>query len=271
MIDLEPDDQISPALDRGGRPASSTIVRRRQHFIHYQRWSEMRGLNADVPSASAIAAYIEDHASTVSYLTHRNRIDSLRLTYASRGVPWPMNDSPIRWALESVRDTKGARASRPLSEDELDDLARSMASSDLERDRHDWALIALSSELGLESSDVIRLQSEHLLFAGVDSVSLVGMRLGHAQASTVYAHRNPRRCPVRALRIWTDTRDVTISTFFYFSKPDVSARPLNRRDVNGIVMRRMKTIGRTAQRYSAQSMTAYGLFGRRRLRPQGSS
>jgi integrase len=235
-------------------------MKRRQYSAHWERHCRQRGHKPYPANASAIAAYIEDCAESVGYLTIKARIDGLKATHISQGFEWPQNDSAVRWALERVRGASGSRSSRPLVDDDLDDLSVLLSRSDDSDKVHDWALIALGSEAGLDAAQLARLQISDIEFVGVTEVCLY--TFGSAAPQSVYSHTEARRCAVYALRVWVETRRRDIPNVFYRLNKNGGTLPLRSCDINGIVMRRMAEIGRSARFFSARSLRGYALFGR---------
>ena len=136
------------AVGTGVSPATAT--KRRERFRHFENWCFPLKLPALPTTTDVLARYVNDYVGRVSYLTLRTRVEAVKAVHLAGGVGWLDDDEPVKWALEAAREAGGTRASLPLVEHDLADLANRLVGDGSFEAVRDWAIIAFGAEAGLD-------------------------------------------------------------------------------------------------------------------------
>lgn len=254
----------TPLLNRQGIPAGvspATAAKRRERFMRFERWCAPLRLPALPTTANVLARYVEEHVGLVAYLTLRTRVEAIKAIHVNAGVGWLDDDEPVRWALESARHAGGTRASLPLVERDLADLADMLVGQGSFEAVRDWAIIAFGCEVGLDGRELAGLAQNDVLIDAAGA-ALPNMKSAWGEVPRIPRRQDVQRCPVVALEIFRALREPNAEAFFHGFDSAGKPQPLRAVDVNAIVARHMHEVGRDARRYSAASLKAHHFFGK---------
>ena len=232
-------------------------------WIDFEAWAQ-RYQVATMPAApAAVALYLTSLAKrglTVS--TVRRRAAAIARAHRQANHISPTSDPRVLTILEGIARVHGTAPNKktallrdPLLE--MIDRIDTTATAGL-RDR---ALLLLGFAVGLRRSELVALRVEDL------SPSPDGMRVRIARSKTdqhgaghellvVYAEA-PRPCPVRALRAWLDSADITTGPVFRrVTRTGAISSPLTAQSVALIIKKRARTAGLDPSEFAGHSLRA---------------
>lgn len=245
------------AYVRGSR-ADNTLRAYAADLAHFEGWG------GSVPSTDhSIAAYLADHAETLTLATLRRRIATLSKLHEGPGWPNPAKSPLVRATLRGIARAHGAaqRQAKPLLRD---DLFRVLAEMGNEvRDIRDRALLLIGFGGGFRRSELVAL--DHADIERVDRGITINIRrsktdpLGVGRKIAIPFGRT-RHCAVSALETWTSMSSGAAVELAVFRRVDQHANILAGRlaaeTVSTVLKQRVAAAGLDPVGYSGHSLRA---------------
>jgi len=226
----------------------------------FTAWCERYRLQSLPASAAVIALYVTSLARRgLAVSTIRRRAAAIARAHRQAGLLPATSDPQVMTVLEGIARVHGAAPNKktallrePLLE--LIDRIDAGCTAGL-RDR---ALLLLGFAVGLRRSELVALTIEDL------SPSPDGLRIRIARSKTdqhgrghelliVYA-QPPRPCPVRALRAWLDTAQITTGPVFRRVTRTGVSSPLTAQSVALIVKKHARAAGLDPREFAGHSL-----------------
>jgi site-specific recombinase XerD len=243
--------------------AESTVRAYRADWQHFTRWCE--GTHAaPLPAEPAtMAAYVADLAEQGKKpATIARRLASISQAHQLAGFDSPSRTETVRSVMKGIRRTHGtaqrqaAPATTQVIKAMIDTLPGTMAG------RRDRALILLGFAGAFRRSELVSGRVDDVAFTPEGLVFTLRRsktdQEGQGTRKGIPYGSNPSTCPVRALRAWLDSADITSGPIFRAVDRwgRISDRALTDRSVADIVKRSVAAAGFKADEFSGHSLRA---------------
>lgn len=228
----------------------------RADMEHYQSWG------GTVPSSSErIAAYLSDHASSLSIATLQRRLVSIAKSHTMQGLPDPVKADLVKLSMRGIRRVHGkpqAQVSPIVKEDLVVMLSHV---PDTVKGKRDRALLMLGFCGALRRSELVAVQVEDMEFNSQGIVLTLPRsktdQMGQGRKIGIPRGRG-RICPVQSVIDWLlQIGAESGAVFRSVTKGGViSEEPLSDRAVADIVKDYADKAGLPPERYSGHSLRA---------------
>jgi site-specific recombinase XerD len=227
----------------------------------FQAWCDCYQLASLPAPAAVIALYLTSLAKRgLSVSTIRRRAAAIARAHRQAGHLPATSDPRVLTILEGIARVHGAAPNQKtaLLRDPLLELIDRIDASTPAGVR-DRALLLLGFAIGLRRSELVALRVEDL------SPSPDGLRIriarsktdqhGHGQELLVVYAEAPRPCPVRALRGWLDTAQITTGPIFRrVTRTGAISTPLTAQTVALIIKKRARAAGLDPREFAGHSL-----------------
>lgn len=231
------------------RRAESTVVAYTSDFKQFSRWCAAAGVPALPATPETVGLYVTDLAGWASRSTIARRLAAIAAVHREAGLPTPTADPWVRDVHAGIRRSHPVR---PRGKDALmrDDIIAMIDAmpTDL-AGRRDAALTLVLYVSACRRSEVARLAVEDLTWEADGIVALVRVsktdQQGHGREVALPRSRDPKYCPVVALRGWLDAAELDAGELFRGIDRwgNIADRPLTGHSVARIIQRRAAAAG----------------------------
>ncbi len=253
---LEP--SLDPLVKTYVHAAVSDNTRRayRSDLRHFLDWG------GTVPASDVVlAAYLAQHAGTLSVATLARRVVSIGKAHAAKGLPNPARFELVRSTLRGIRRAHGApqRRAKPLTKEDLFSVLAT--TGDGLKDARDRALLLVGFAGAFRRSELVAIDYTdiepvkqgivvHLRRSKTDQEG-AGRKIG-------IPHGRTRWCPVTALNSWMERAGIEEGPVF---RPvdrhgKVGAQRLSSEGVSLVIKERVAAVGLDPDDYSGHSLRA---------------
>lgn len=240
-------------------------------WANFSTWSKSFE-RTDLPSSPETVKLYITHLANLgrSTSTIARAMAAIRSYHVKRGERDPSMDPIVREVWQGIRRTTGIAQNRakPLLVEDLKTTIDSIRPNLL--GQRDAALLLLGWAGALRRSEIVAIDFEDIEFVSKGLILTVREsktdqeRIG-AKLGIPYG-KDPEKCPVLAVKNWTDLSKITNGPIFYkigmagkkiFTGESIKERcRLSPQMVNHIVRRRMTRAGLSASGYSGHSLRA---------------
>lgn len=212
-------------------------------------------------TVETLAAYIAEHAETLSAATLARRLVAIRRAHVLRGLSDPTKAEVIRLTFRGVRRLHGRpqRQVAPLKVEHLFGIASVLGDST--RDVRDLALLLIGFAGAFRRSELVAIKRDWIKHSdqGVEVTLPRSKTDQHGVGRTVAIPRiNGPICPVTVLGAWLQMAEIIDGSVF--RRVDKSGKvlrsPLSPGAVATIVKQRVGQIGLDPRNYSGHSLRA---------------
>jgi len=212
-------------------------------------------------SPETIAAYLSDHAETLSIATLKRRVAALSVAHEARNLPNPISTKIVQATLRGIQRLHGVPQSeaKPLL---VEDLLRIMATmGDGPKDTRDRALLLIGFAGGFRRSELVAINCTDIEIVRQGLVVSVNRsksdQTGQGRKVGIPLARG-RYCPVRSYEAWMAMAGIEKGPVFrsVTRSGAVQDQRLSARSVSSIVKQRVVQIGLDPARYSGHSLRA---------------
>jgi site-specific recombinase XerD len=242
--------------------ADSTLKIYRRDWRHFTGWCAAHGQTPLPATAETVALYITDQARRLKVSTLNGRLAAIAQAHRISGYESPTTSAPVQAVMRGIRRTKGMAQTQKTPT--VTATIRSMlgALKDTPIGRRDRALLLLGYAGALRRSELVVLTMED-----VEETSeglIVTLRRSKTDQESIgrvvgipYGS-DPGTCPVRSLRAWLKTAQITEGPLF---RPinrhgHIAAAPLLPKAVALIIKRTAESAGLDPGRYAGHSLRA---------------
>ena len=249
---------LDPLVKTYVHAAVSDNTRRayRSDLRHFLDWG------GTIPASDVVlAAYLAQHAGTLSVATLARRVASISKAHTAKGLPNPARSELVRSTLRGIRRAHGQpqRLARPLTKEELFSVLAT--TGDSVKDARDRALLLVGFAGAFRRSELVAINCTdiepvkqgivvHLRRSKTDQEG-AGRKIG-------IPHGRTRWCPVTALNSWMERAGIEEGPIF---RPvdrhgKVGAQRLSSEGVSLVIKERVAAVGLDPDDYSGHSLRA---------------
>ncbi len=220
---------------------------------HFRLWG------GDIPcSSGTLAAYLTDHAETLSMATLSRRVIAISKAHTTQNYPDPRNDL-VRLTLKGIKRTHGKpqRQAAPILKEDLT-IMLSHAPDNLKGHR-DRALLILGFCAALRRSELVNVKVEDLEFNSQGLVLTLPRsktdQSGQGRKIGIPFGRG-RICPVGLVRLWLEQSSIESGFLFVSIKKGgkLMGEQLSDRSIANIIKDYADKAGLDAEKYSGHSL-----------------
>lgn len=190
--------------------AARTVDAYAEDWADFTAWCQEAGRRALPASADTLELYLVGRAEAYSLNTLRRRVTGIAAYHLRAGERAPASEGARKLLREMARERKGGdeRRKRAIAPEELRRMV--LACGRTREARRDRAVLLLGFASGLRRSELSALDLADVRFVrqGVE-VHLRASKTdqeGDGRVLGVWRGRRAETCPVRALRLWVETR-----------------------------------------------------------------
>ncbi len=227
----------------------------RADFEHFKSWG------GSVPSTpEMVAAYLSDHAESLSMATLQRRLVSIGKANNVAGFANPAQSILVKTTFKGIRrlHAKPQRLVQPILKEDIIMMLSKLA--DTPQSKRDAALIMLAFCGAFRRSELIQIRCDDVRFILEGLV----VRLQRSKTDQFGEGReigipfgNGRVCPVRAVQTWMEAIGGTGYLFRPVQKGGtISSENLSGHAIAEIIKRLVKSIGHNPAEYSGHSTRA---------------
>ena len=224
----------------------------RTDFEHFKGWG------GSVPSSpEMVAAYLSDHAESLSMATLQRRLVSIGKANNVAGFPNPAQSILVKTTFKGIRrlHAKSQRQVQPILKEDIIMMLSKLA--DTAQGKRDEALIMLAFCGAFRRSELSALKCNDLKFTSEGLVVRLSKsktdQLGEGREIAV-PFGNSRVCPVRAVHAWMEAIGGTGYLFRSVQKGGaISSDKLSGHTIAEIIKRLAKSVGHDPAEYSGHS------------------
>ena len=231
----------------------------------FTAWCTTNVLHSLPAAPATVALYIADLAERCKVATIERRLAALSQAHQLAGYPSPTKDEYVRTVLKGIRRVAAERGIRQRqAAPAVTQVIRAMVAT-LDSDPcgiRDRALLVLGFAGAFRRSEIVSLDVADLAFTQDGLV--VKLRRsktdqeGRCETKGIPYGSNPATCPVRAVRAWLDTTELTHGALF---RPidrwgNISPARLSDRAVTLVIKRAAERAGLDPIAFSGHSLRA---------------
>lgn len=225
-------------------------------LAHFENWG------GSLPaSPETLAAYLADHAHTLSIATLSRRLASISKAHKARSLPNPVSSELVRSTLRGIKRQNGVaqRQAKPLLKEDLFQILDAL--KDTPRDVRDKALLLIGFAGGFRRSELVDLNLEDIEFdrRGI----IIHLRRSKTDQfgegrKVAIPYGRTRHCPVLALENWTKLAGITGGPIFRRVDRHGKIKPqrLSGEAISNILRSRLAQVGIDPINYSGHSLRA---------------
>jgi integrase len=247
---------------RAAARAAATLRIYQRDWRHFAAWCDRYRASALPAAPELVELYLADVADRLAVASITQYVSAIAWAHRTAGHESPTASPLVREALAGIRRAKGTApaAKAALS---LSDLRAIVAGlPDTTKGRRDRAILLVGFQSAFRRSELVGLDVEHVTFEPE------GMRLllprsktdqeGEGRTVGVPYGRDPRTCPVLALRAWIDAAGIASGPVF---RPvdrhgNVGPGRLGDRVVAAVVKAGAEAVGRDPDEFAGHSLRA---------------